>query len=48
MEISLLKTLKTLCVTKKQKKEAEEYIKKAEEIINRMENMISTDEEDMY
>ena len=44
MEISLLKTLKTLCVTKKQKKEAEEYIKKAEEIINRMENMISTDE----
>ena len=45
IEISLLKTL---CVTKEQKKEAEEYIKKAEEIIKRMENMISTDEEDMY
>ena len=45
MEISLLKTL---CVTKEQKKEAEEYTKKAEEIIKRMENMISTDEEDMY
>lgn len=45
MEISLLKTL---CVTKKQKKEAEEYTKKAEEVIKRMENMISTDEEDMY
>ena len=44
MEISLLKTLKTLCVTKKQKKEAEEYINNANIVINRMENMISTDE----
>lgn len=44
MEISLLKTL---CVTKEQKKEAEEYIKNANIVINRMENMISTDEEDM-
>ena len=45
MEISLLKTL---CVTKKQKKEAEEYIKNANIVINRMENMISTDEDDRY
>lgn len=45
MEISLLKTL---CVTKEQKKEAEEYIKNANIVINRMENMISTDEEDRY
>ena len=45
MEISLLKTL---CVTKEQKKEAEEYINNANIVINRMENMISTDEEDMY
>ena len=45
MEISLLKTL---CVTKEQKKEAEEYIKSANIVINRMENMISTDEEDRY
>lgn len=45
LEISLLKTL---CVTKKQKKEAEEYIKNANIVINRIENMISTDEEDMY
>lgn len=45
MEISLLKTL---CVTKEQKKETEEYIKNINIVINRMENMISTDEENMY